>query len=134
MLSVIDNIIRMLLVSIHMVLYVSVFCLCVIWMLLVFYTLTPRSQVGVGSPWASYIGGCNRNHTPRPIRPPRHATMTMLRVQHKHNVATWPPHVPKRHTARQESVPMLTNNGKRYKRKHSHATALQTANMPPKNA
>ena len=29
---------------------------------------------------------------------------------------------------------MLMNEGKHYKRKHSHATALQTANTPPKNA
>ena len=64
MLSVI-HVICMLLVSIHMVLYVSVYCLCVIWMLLVFYTLMPTSQVEVGCPWASYTGGCNCNHTPR---------------------------------------------------------------------
>ena len=50
-----------------------------------------------------------------------HATLTKLRVQRKHNVGTWPPHAPQRHTAGQESAPMLTNNGKRYKRKHSHA-------------
>ena len=31
------------------------------------------------------------------------------------------PHAPKRHTAGQESALQLTNNGKRYKRKHSHA-------------
>ena len=41
---------------------------------------------------------------------------------------------PKQHTAGQESAPMLPYNGKRYKRKHSYATALQTANTPPKNA
>ena len=29
---------------------------------------------------------------------------------------------------------MFANNNKRYKRKHIHATALQTANTPPKNA
>ena len=52
---------------------------------------------------------------------PRHATLTKLRVQRKHNVGTWPPHAPKRHTAGQESALQLTNNGKRYKRKHSHA-------------
>ena len=51
----------------------------------------------------------------------RHATPRKLRVQRKHNVGTWPPHAPKQHTAGQESAPMLTNNGKCYKRKHSHA-------------
>ena len=64
----------------------------------------------------------------------RHATPRKLRVQRKHNVGTWPPHAPKRHTAGQESAPMLTNNGKRYKRKHIHATTLQTTNTLPKNA
>ena len=64
----------------------------------------------------------------------RHATLTMLRIQRKHNVATWPAHAPKQHTAGQESAHMLTNNGKRYKRKHSHETALQTFNTPVKNA
>ena len=55
--------------------------------------------------------------------------------ERKHNVGKWPAHAPKRHTAGQESAPpMFTNNNKRYKRKHSHATALQTANTPPKNA
>ena len=36
---------------------------------------------------------------------PRHAMLTKLRVQRKHNVGTWPPHAPKRHTAGQESAP-----------------------------
>ena len=63
-----------------------------------------------------------------------HAMLTNLRVQCKHNVGTWPAHALKRHTAGQESAPKLTNNGKRYKRKHSHATALQMAKTPPKNA
>ena len=48
--------------------------------------------------------------------------------------STWPTHAPKRQTAGQESAPMHRNNGKQYKRKHSHATALQTANTPPKSA
>ena len=63
-----------------------------------------------------------------------HAMLTKLRVQCTHNVGTWPVHSLKRHTAGQESAPKLTNNGKRYKRKHSHATALQIAKTPPKNA
>ena len=33
-----------------------------------------------------------------------------------------------------EICPMLPNNGKCYKCKHSYTTALQTANTPPKNA
>ena len=67
-------------------------------------------------------GGKEGNQEKRyATRTPRHATLTKLRVQRKHNVGTWPPHAPKRHTAGQESAPMLTNNGKRYKRKHSHA-------------
>ena len=48
--------------------------------------------------------------------------------------STWPAHAPQQRTTGQESAPMLTNNGKRYKRKHSHATALQTANTPARNA
>ena len=38
-------------------------------------------------------------------RMPRHATLTKLVVQRKHNVRTWPVHAPKRHTAGQESAP-----------------------------
>ena len=71
--------------------------------------------------------------TPRHATP-RHATLTKLRVQRKHNVGTWPAYAPKRHTAGRDSAPMLTNNDKGCKRKHSHATALETANTPPKNA
>ena len=78
--------------------------------------------------------GQNREK-PYATRTPRHSTLTKLRVQRKHNVGTWPAHAPKRHTTGQESAsPMLTNNDKRYKRKHSHATALQSASTPPKNA
>ena len=78
--------------------------------------------------------GQNREK-PYATRTPRHSTLTKLRVQRKHNVGTWPAHAPKRHTTGQESAfPMLTNNDKRYKRKRSHATALQSANTPPKNA
>ena len=71
--------------------------------------------------------------TPRHATP-RHATLTKLRVQRKHNVGTWPAYAPKRHTAGRDSAPMLTNIDKGCKRKHSHATALETANTPPKNA
>ena len=59
---------------------------------------------------------------------------TELCVQHKHNVGTWCAHALERHKAGQESAPLLTNYGKRYKCKRSHATALQTAITPPKNA
>ena len=59
---------------------------------------------------------------------------TELCVQRKHNVGTWCAHAPKRHKAGQESAPLLTNYGKRYKCKPSHATVLQTVNMSPKNA
>ena len=65
----------------------------------------------------------------------RHATLTKLRVQRKHNVGTWRAYAPKQHTADQKPAPMLMNRDhKRYKRKHSHSTAPQTANTPPKIA
>ena len=80
-------------------------------------------------------GGMEGNQEKRyATRTPRHATLTKLRVQRKHNVGTWPAHALKRHTAERDSAPMLTNNNKGYKRKHSHATALETGNTPPKNA
>ena len=104
--------------------------------------LTPVSQVEVGCPWAR---GLQPQYTPRQKnthRPTkrnatlleRHATPRKLRVQRKHNVGTWPPHAPKRHTAGQETAPMLTNNSKRYKRKHSHAQRYALLNALPKNA
>ena len=71
---------------------------------------------------------------PYATRTSRHATLTKLPVQRKQNVGTWHAHAPQQHTAGQEFAPMLTNNGKRNKRKHSYATALQTANTPSKNA
>ena len=60
---------------------------------------------------------------------PRHANKasSTMQTQRRHMAL-------KRHTAGQESAPKLTNNGKCYKRKHSHATALQIAKTPPKNA
>ena len=64
----------------------------------------------------------------------RHATLTKLPVQRKQNVGAWHAHAPQQHTAGQEFAPTLTNNGKRYKRKHSYATALQMANTASKNA
>ena len=45
------------------------------------------------------------------------------RLQCKHNLDTWPAHAPQQHTTGQESAPMLTNNGKRYKRKQSRNSA-----------
>ena len=55
-----------------------------------------------------------------------HATITKLQVQRKHSVGTWPVRAPKQLTTGQESAPMLMNNSKCYKRKHSHATATDS--------
>ena len=60
---------------------------------------------------------------PYATRTSRHAALTKLPVQRKQNVGTWHAHAPQQHTAGQKFAPMLTNNGKRYKRKQLRNSA-----------
>ena len=93
-----------------------------------------KSREGGGDLKPRRGGREGNQEKPYTTRTSRHATLTKLPVQRKQNVGTWHAHAPQQHTAGQEFAPMLTNNGKRNKRKHSYATALQTANTPSKNA
>ena len=81
-------------------------------------TLNQESRGREGNQEKRYATGALRYWSATP----HHATLTKLWVQRKQNVGTWPAHVPMQHTAGQESAPMLMNNGKCYKRKHSYAT------------
>ena len=82
-----------------------------------------KSRKGGGDLKPRRGGREGNQEKPYATRTSRHAALTKLPVQRKQNVGTWHAHALQQHTAGQKFAPMLTNNGKRYKRKQLRNSA-----------